>query len=642
MLKELIVNASKATLNLSRVTDKLLPLAKREVRMMRTLWRAIALTALAVGMTCMCEAQVAASDTGETARADPPAAPNASGDTTQVSTGAKQPELQPTVTQEIEALKSRIEQLEIEVKAERARSLADSEDVSALKAAEKGLIAGNGSAWQSAAEPAASTTPSLQTAAPATPAPSTPLPPDIPAEVTTKSAAFAYADWTWLNGNPRTEDEPLATKYFTPEFRADVNYSYDFNKPSDDSLGGSTETFRANEVQVEQLSFGGDLRVHNVRGRFLTMYGMFATTTPRNDPSTSRGQWDLSDAYKYVSEAWGGYHWNVAHGLNLDGGIFVSYIGLFSYYNFDNWAYQPSYVSSNTPWFFNGLRLQYFPTDKLKIEPWFINGWQSYARSNSKPGLGGQILYRPKPWLSMVFNNYGLGQDAPGILNGNATQTRSRIHTDDSWEVKYYDRPSAGLDKMAFTFTGDLGCEMGGGVRCTTGAPTSVAPKQAFLGWMAYNRFWFKKDLYGITLGGGQMNNPGRYLTLLPPINGANAITGTPYFTENPGDKMHAYDGTATFDYMPSEFITFRWEWGYRHTDVPYWTGHGGITPPGGNNGSPAQYACNVAGPGGNTASGFTDLPDAQNACASFGGSVWFPDLRTQQIVSTVAIMVKF
>ena len=66
----------------------------------------------------------------------------------------------------------------------------------------------------------------------------------------------------------------------------------------------------------------------------------------------------------------------------------MSYIGLFSYYNFDNWTYQPSYVSSNTPWFFNGVRVQWFPTNKLKIEPWFINGWQSYGRSNGKLGLG--------------------------------------------------------------------------------------------------------------------------------------------------------------------------------------------------------------------------------------------------------------
>src|ERR1700744_599991 len=115
----------------------------------------------------------------------------------------------------------------------------------------------------------------------------------------------------------------------------------------------------------------------------------FATTTPRNDATPARGQWDLSNAYKYVSEAWGCYHWDVQHGINLDAGIFVSYIGLFSYYNFDNWTYQPSFVSSNTPWFFNGVRVQWFPTSKLKIEPWIINGWQSYASANSRKGLGG-------------------------------------------------------------------------------------------------------------------------------------------------------------------------------------------------------------------------------------------------------------
>jgi hypothetical protein len=125
----------------------------------------------------------------------------------------------------------------------------------------------------------------------------------------------------------------------------------------------------------------------------------------------------------------------VNHGLNVDAGIFVSYIGLFSYYNFDNWAYQPSFVSSNTPWFFNGLRVQWFPTNKLKIEPWVINGWQSYNRFNGHRGLGGQILYRPKEWLSLVSNNYGNGTDTLG------NPGRSRIHTDNSIEVRYWQQP---------------------------------------------------------------------------------------------------------------------------------------------------------------------------------------------------------
>jgi hypothetical protein len=517
-------------------------------------------------------------------------------------------ELRPGLTKELEAMKQRIAELEAEIEASGATA---TDAATALTGAKNNL--GEAAAPQS------------RQTVPLVPAETTP---DLPAEVTTKSLPFAYADWTWLNGNPRTKDTPLATKYFTPEFRADVNYILDFNHPKDDSMGGSTESFRSDEVQVEQLSFGGDIHINNVRGRFLTMYGMFATTTPRNDASVGRGQWDLADAYRYVSEAWGGYHWDVNHGLNLDAGIFVSYIGLFSYYNFDNWTYQPSYVSSNTPWFFNGVRVQWFPTDKLKIEPWFINGWQSYGRPNGKPGLGGQILYRPKPWISLVFNNYGLGEDAVGISD------RSRLHTDDSVEIKYYDKPERFMDKAAFSLTGDLGCEFGGGVSCTGKGGN---PKQSFLGYMLYNRLWFKKDLYGMTIGGGQLNNPGRYLVLLPPINGATAVTGTPYYTENPGQPYHAYDFTTTFDYMPNQFITFRAEMGYRHTDLPYWTGRGGITPPGGNNGSPANYTC----ASGATA-GTNVLATAEAFCGGGISSVWFPDLRTGQIAATLAMMVKF
>jgi Putative beta-barrel porin-2, OmpL-like. bbp2 len=457
---------------------------------------------------------------------------------------------------------------------------------------------------------------------------------------------FAYADWTWLNGNSREKEKPWDSKFFTPEIRFDTNYIFDFNHPRDDTMGGSTEIFRSMEVQVEQLSFGGDFHWNNVRGRILTMNGMFATTTPRNDASPARGQWFLAGAYRYIAEGWGGYHFNVNHGLNIDAGIFVSYIGLFSYYNFDNWAYQPSFVSSNTPWFFNGIRIQWFPTDKLKIEPWIINGWQSYGRLGSKPGLGGQILWRPRQWISIVSNNYGMGEDTLGT--GNGQFGRSRIHTDDSVEVKYYDRPANLLDRMAFSFTGDLGCEYGGppgqNVNCHRNTATSY--KQTFAGWMAYNRWWFKHDLYAVTLGGGAMDNPGRYLVLLPPINGAVAYTGTPYFTQNPGDPYKAWDMSATFNYMPKQWITFLWEYGYRHANVPYWTGQGGITPPGGNTGGQGVFGGENSG-GGALVAGTTFVPGPTLSatpgyrCVA-GATGWCPDLRKDEQSVRMAIMVMF
>ena len=104
-----------------------------------------------------------------------------------------------------------------------------------------------------------------------------------------KIEPFSDWDWTWLNGNPRNKDVAFDSKFFTPEIRADITYNYDFNKPTDNSMGGSSELFRSNEIQLEQLGLGGDFHYDNVRARFMTQFGMYSTATIRNDPATPRG-----------------------------------------------------------------------------------------------------------------------------------------------------------------------------------------------------------------------------------------------------------------------------------------------------------------------------------------------------------------
>src|SRR5579863_772190 len=494
---------------------------------------------------------------------------------------------------------------------------------------------------QQAAEPAAQT----ETAGAVVPTPTEAPTPDVPADPQAPAAAaaapatpppvdldtpFAYGDFTWMQAVPRNHDSVFDGKYFTGEFRWDSNYIYDLNHPIDHSLGGTTEGTRTGEFVLQQMNVGGDFHWEGVQARFLTQLGAVATATPRNDASNTMGQWDTADAYRYFTEGYGGYHINYKHGLNIQAGIFMSFIGLYSYYSFDNWGYQPSYVSSNTPWFFTGFRAQWFPTNKLKLEPWLINGWQSYGKFNGKQGLGGQILWRPTSNLDFVWNTYGLGQDT---LNTH----RTRLHEDDSMEWKYWENPNKFMHRMAFSFTFDIGCETGGGTQVvggTTPAPhvncasnTSNGDKaQNFIGAMAYHRWWFDHDKFGATVGGGFMVNPGRYLVLIPPINGATAITGTPYFTGNPGDKFSAYDYQVTFDWMPTQFITWRAEFTQRGSNVPYFVGPGGITPPGGNNGSPGSMACN-------------DGTVMNGTCASNGG-IWQPDLRKQERRWIFALMV--
>ncbi len=439
------------------------------------------------------------------------------------------------------------------------------------------LLVSSSSSSSSSDEPAPSQAPPAQVPSGAPSATSAPPAPAAPAASAKENpyqqsepAPFGFGDFSWAPGNYGPSEHPLSYGPFTGEIRLDTVYHYSFNHPRDNSISGSSEVFRHNEVQVTQIGFGGDFFYKNVQARLMTQFGMYSSTTPRNDASPGKGQWTLDNAYRYISEAYGGYHINALGGINVQAGIFMSYVGLWSYYNFDNWTYQPSYVSSNTPWFFDGIRVQLFTSDKLKIEPWLVNGWQSYGKFNTAPGVGLQVRWNPVESFSILGNQY-YGTDTLG------NEDRRRIHTDDSVMVRYYQDKGATFSKAAASLTVDAGCEYGGGVTCGD---------QYFLGFMTYQRFWFFADHVGLTVGGGAITNPGRYLVLMPPVNGATAFSGSPYFTYNPGDRYGAWDMQVVADYMPREFVTFRLEYNHRAANVPYFTGPGGVTPPGGNQGA--------------------------------------------------------
>ena len=163
------------------------------------------------------------------ASAERPADPRAAADASTTTQSASAPNTSTTVSvtasndeviKELAEMKARIALLESELKANREAS-AD-RDASALRAAETADASSNPASGGQAA------TPPPPVAAPA--------PPEISAERLTKEAPFP-GDWTWLNSNGHAVDSPMATKYFTPEFRADANYTLDYNHPKDDTLG---------------------------------------------------------------------------------------------------------------------------------------------------------------------------------------------------------------------------------------------------------------------------------------------------------------------------------------------------------------------------------------------------------------------
>jgi hypothetical protein len=396
---------------------------------------------------------------------------------------------------------------------------------------------------------------------------------------------FSQYDLTWMNGNDRRTETPLAGKIFTPIVMVDVNYTASLAHPIDNTVIGSTALARNNEVQVSFASLGGEFNYKNVRAKVQLQFGTRSTIVPRNDASWNRGAYQLNTAYRYFSEAYAGYHINAMHGINIDAGIFMSYVGLFSYYNAENWTYQPSYTSDNTPWFFNGVRIQMFPSKKLKQEIWIINGWQSYGKFNNMPGLGSSTSWSPRENIRVVSNNY-FGTDV-----GN-NKKAFRFHSDNSFLLRYYNKPNNKFSRAAFSVTGNLGFQSGGGLG-GFGAGVNSGPQSNFLCWMAYNNLWFAKNHFSWCIGGGMMHNPGRYLVLYPGgdadpnINPATGTTiGTHPYSANPGDPFDAWDMTTSLSWMPNDFITITAQVIHRESAQPYFAGHGGVTSPDGYNGT--------------------------------------------------------
>lgn len=397
-----------------------------------------------------------------------------------------------------------------------------------------------------------------------------------------KGEPFEGIDQTWHNGNDRRSHSIFQNwKYFTPSVLVDVNYTHSFNNPNDNTVVGSTALARNNEIVLSALHFGGDFYYKGARARFMTQFGTRSTIVPRNDFSPYRGQYNLANVYRYLSEAYAGYHFDKMHGINVDVGLFMSYIGLNSFYQAENWEYQASYTSDNTPWFFNGVRVQIFPTKNWKIEPWLINGWQSYGKFNSMPGFGGNITYMSNNGnLKVLTNNY-YGTDAAGIPQ------RKRFHSDNSVLYRYYNKPNKkGISRMAFSLTGDIGFEKGGGVNGFKDGDSLQGPAQYFASVMFYNRIWFFKNKFAWTIGGGIMTNPGRYLVLyptgqaspLPNPNNPTQTEGAFPFSANPGDKFTGWDYSTNIDWMPNQSITFRVEFVHRGSTVNYFAGRGGVT----------------------------------------------------------------
>lgn len=381
---------------------------------------------------------------------------------------------------------------------------------------------------------------------------------------------FDGYDLTWINGQNRQTDFPLTLKdkdgetILTGVTYVDAYYNYDFRNPKDNTHTVSSAIGRSNEFTINMASIGLETNYKNMIGRLWLQFGQMGSIVQDLDGTLNHGKNTSGSNLKYIREAAAGYHFNVMHGLNVEAGIFMSYIGLESYVLGENWNYQRSLPCDFTPFYFQGARIQAYPSKKYKVELWVLNGWQTYNSWNKGLGLGVSNYYRPNENLQLVANFY---------LNGKDTRNNPdirRFHHDHSVVARYFhNKESNGLSQAAFSINNHYGFQNGGGLK---------AKDNYMIGTSVANRLWFHHNKIALTLRGDAISNPGAYLAFSPspvPNNDFNDALAK-------GEKLKMFQGTATIDLMPNQFVTFRLEYGFRKSNIPYFAGPQGTTSPDG------------------------------------------------------------
>lgn len=388
---------------------------------------------------------------------------------------------------------------------------------------------------------------------------------------TAEKIPFDGMDLSWVSGQNRQQHFPLELKdkktgetILTGVALGDMYFNYNFARPIDNTQVNSATMGRAKEVTVNQVSIGIETNYKNIIGRVWLQTGNMLNIVQEQDGSVQRGRNTSVGDLKLIREAAAGYHFKKLYGINVEAGIFMSYIGLESYVTQENWCYQRSTICEFTPFYFSGARVQIYPSRKFKTEIWLVNGWQSYNSWSKYLGVGSSNYWRPNENLQVVGNFYlGFDTKADDVL---------RFHHDNSVCYRYFHtKGGKGLSQAAFSINDHFGFQAGGYIDGLSEYVVGVA---------VANRLWFVKNMLALTLRGDFVTNPGTYLAFSPSNVTPNAFTDA--MAADPKRRLNIWQATACFDVMPVDYVTVRLEYGFRYANVPYFAGHGGTTSPDG------------------------------------------------------------
>jgi hypothetical protein len=394
--------------------------------------------------------------------------------------------------------------------------------------------------------------------APSPPPP--PGPPPGPKPLDISDPPFS-GDFSWLNGSNRQPESLLKVGPVVMSLYVDAFYAWQFSQPVDHTIFPTTTAPRHNELGFNLASLGIELPANAIDtatggpiGQLSLQYGAITQAVGGQDTTVNRGFFLSNTALQLIRTASAGWHFHFLHGVNLEFGIFPSYVGMESYLPQENWNYTHPFLSDFTPYYFYGGRAQLYLTAKTKLELWVVNGWQTYGQWQEAKSGGYLWNWRPNERFS-VSNVLYIGQTSPDDSGA------IRYYTDTYAELQYFKRPPESFfTSSAVCLVADFGYQ----------ARTSPSPSGPMTGVSLTDRTEFG-TFWAVTFRGDMYYDETRAVTTTLPV-------GSPYTLRDATKAFLGGGFATTLDFLPSPWLIWRLEYIHRAANVPFFSGHGGIT----------------------------------------------------------------
>jgi hypothetical protein len=211
-----------------------------------------------------------------------------------------------------------------------------------------------------------------------------------------------------------TEAEP-APAQFTVGGWVEAYYAWNFNEPSNGITDQRGFDNRHNSANLSIAAIDTHWDWEGINGRITLQWGSTPATYYLAETSTpvagsSIGAQNIG-LWQFVQQAYVGYH-VPGTGLTVQGGLFLSPVGVEAMAVRDNFLYSRSTLFFGFPFYHTGFRASYEVDSTLTFTVWLINGWNTVTDNNREKSFILSASWSPSSAVSLSFN-YVSGIERP-------------------------------------------------------------------------------------------------------------------------------------------------------------------------------------------------------------------------------------